>query len=88
MLHINDSSSAEVQVLQDAEQWCPNAEKVFVSPAGQVVDPETVQQELAAQADQSQPPGTSHALSSQPASFLLSAFCYQLTAISLVLAAS
>lgn len=37
-------------MLQDAEQWCPNAEKVFVSPTGQVVDPETVQQEHVAQA--------------------------------------
>lgn len=34
-----------MQILQKAALWCPNAEKVFVSPTGQIVDPATVQQQ-------------------------------------------
>ena len=34
-----------LQILQRAAAWCPNAEKVFVSPTGQVVDPAAVQQQ-------------------------------------------
>ena len=34
-----------MQVLQEASQWCPDAEKVFVSPTGQLVDPAAQQQQ-------------------------------------------
>ncbi len=39
-----------MQVLQEASEWCPDAEKVFVSPTGQLVDPAAAaaQQQLAA----------------------------------------
>ena len=50
-----------VQVLQEASQWCPDAEKVFVSPTGQLVDPAAAQQQVAAPhangASQPQAPG-------------------------------
>ncbi len=50
-----------MQVLQEASQWCPDAEKVFVSPTGQLVDPAAAQQQVAAPhangASQPQAPG-------------------------------
>lgn len=36
-----------MQMLQKAVAWCPNAEKVFVSPTGRIVDPHAVQQQPA-----------------------------------------
>ena len=49
-----------MQILQKALTWCPNAEKVFVSPTGQVVDPATVQQQTSSDPgnDQSQAQGS------------------------------
>ena len=50
-----------MQVLQEASKWCPDAEKVFVSPTGQLVDPAAAQQQVAAPhangASQPQTPG-------------------------------
>ncbi len=37
-----------MQVLQEASKWCPDAEKVFVSPTGQLVDPAAAQQQVTA----------------------------------------
>ena len=55
------SWAGTVQVLQEASQWCPQAEKVFVSPTGQLVDPAAAQQQVAAPhangASQPQAPG-------------------------------
>ncbi|KAL0051824.1 hypothetical protein WJX82_002704 [Trebouxia sp. C0006] len=42
------SATLKDQVLQEASQWCPDAEKVFVSPTGQLVDPAAAQQQVAA----------------------------------------
>ncbi|KAL3148049.1 hypothetical protein ABBQ38_014338 [Trebouxia sp. C0009 RCD-2024] len=41
------SATLKQDMLQKAAAWCPNAEKVFVSPTGQIVDPHTVQQQPA-----------------------------------------
>lgn len=37
-----------MQVLREASQWCPDAEKVFVSPTGQLVEPAAAQQQMVA----------------------------------------
>ena len=48
----SEAALPAVQILQKAAAWCPNAEKVFVSPTGQVVDPEIVQQHVSSDAGQ------------------------------------
>ena len=53
-----------MQVLQRAEQWCPQAEKVFVNPTGQIVDPKSIQESPAqAESAQNQQQGTVNLLS-------------------------
>ncbi len=53
--------AGNMQVLQEASKWCPDAEKVFVSPTGQLVDPAAAQQQVTAPhvngASQPQTPG-------------------------------
>ncbi|KAA6423564.1 MAG: ATP-dependent RNA helicase [Trebouxia sp. A1-2] len=42
------SATLKDQVLREASQWCPDAEKVFVSPTGQLVEPAAAQQQMVA----------------------------------------
>ena len=53
-----------MQVLQEASQWCPDAEKVFVNPTGQLVDPAAAQEQVAAlhANGESQPPAAGKAV--------------------------